>query len=501
MARIALPPLYGIHNYAKAVKLNATCLWRSIIASSLEKTLLPYCCWIKELDLTSLDDKLYHLSADDDTLLFSPLLEKLEIQVADGLDRNAIVHKVAVMILDRTRAATDQGAKRAGLAGLGGPSRPTRKPYDDDRVSGISLLTSLTVLDGSVLTSDVARAIQKHCPAFKELEYFIHSRNNPDVELAAFLSLLGPNTLESFTAYSARDTGPETFKALRGHSNTLKRLSFGDLRHSTFESLHELGVCHALEDLTIDCQLSDQESLWEATSKQIFKDSKQWLQSSCALRNLRAWNFPISAVDFADILSTPNFSLTTLNLRGFLIGDPFRFYASLALQSKLRRLVVIIWNPLDADEVRSQVLADGICKLSDLRELQLNEAFTLQQLENICASAPLLETVVLAEHHMDDGCLAPLAKLSNLKFLAFEGISRISAQALMKFIAVLQADPFGSHEKLKIRLQIQNPDMMPSDDQTMVANALVDAFGGQFDVTFANGIDSDDETTGLMVAD
>lgn len=236
---------------------------------------------------------------------------------------------------------------------------------------------------------------------------------------------------------------------------------------------------------------------------------KQWLQSCSALRNLRAWSLPISAAEYADILSTPSICLTTLDIRTFLIGDPFELYASLTLQSKLRRLTVILWEPLDADEtpldadeVRSQALADAICKLSDLRELESNEAFTLQQFENICASAPLLETIVLASGHMHNGYLAPLEKLSNLKFFAFKGTSRISAQAFMKFIAVLQADPFGSHENLEISLQSQYPDMMSADEHIMVADALEDAFGGLFGVILPSGIDSDDEmTTGFMIAD
>jgi hypothetical protein len=179
MASLALPLLYSIHDKSPVIEIrrvfgleSAVCLWRSIIASSLGETFFPYCCWIKTLTLGNLESFLVLLNneARHQIRFFSSPLEKLQIRDNEHiLDLSAICVEVADMIIDRIWTVADQGDSRVGLTGLQG--RPTPLPAGklQNWVSRLPFLTSLNVKDGSVLTSDVARAIREHCPAFNEV--------------------------------------------------------------------------------------------------------------------------------------------------------------------------------------------------------------------------------------------------------------------------------------------------------------------------------------------
>jgi hypothetical protein len=151
---------------------TSICLWRSIIASSLGKTLFPYCCWIKALKLGNLHSQLEDLARDNPGLkaqFFSPPLEELQIRRGRGraLNLEAIIVEVASMVTQCIRTAADQEDKRVGLTTLEGYYLPTANL--PTWVSSLSNLTSLAVRDGSVLNSDVARAIRANCPAFREV--------------------------------------------------------------------------------------------------------------------------------------------------------------------------------------------------------------------------------------------------------------------------------------------------------------------------------------------
>ncbi len=178
MARVALPELYAIHHQSPALDAHildvesSVCLWRSIIVSSLGKTLFPYCCWIKALRLGNLLSHLEDLARGKPRLkaqFFSPPLEKLQIRRGRGkaLYLDAIIVEVANMVTECIRTSADHEARRAGITTLEGLYLPTANL--PTWVSSLSSLTSLSVRDGSVLTREVASAIRANCPAFREL--------------------------------------------------------------------------------------------------------------------------------------------------------------------------------------------------------------------------------------------------------------------------------------------------------------------------------------------
>src|SRR4051812_7391761 len=156
IARLALPELYAIHDQSPAINAHivdietSICLWRSIITSSLGKTLFPYCCWIKALKLGNLYSQLEDLARDNPGLkasFFSPPLEKLKICRGRGraLNLEAIIIEVANMVTECIRTSAAQESKRIALTTLEGNYLPSANL--PEWVLSLSSLTSLSLRD------------------------------------------------------------------------------------------------------------------------------------------------------------------------------------------------------------------------------------------------------------------------------------------------------------------------------------------------------------------
>ncbi|EAQ91118.1 hypothetical protein CHGG_03053 [Chaetomium globosum CBS 148.51] len=432
IARLALPELYAIHDQSPAINAHildietSICLWRSIIASSLGRTLFPYCCWIKALKLGNLHSQLEDLARDNPGLkasFFSPPLEKLQIRRGRGraLDLEAIIIEVANLVTECIRTSAAQESKRVALTALEGNYLPTANL--PKWVSSLSSLTSLSVRDGSVLNSDVARAIRANCPAFRDLECFFCSGTDLDEDLAGFFRNLEPNTLVSFTILSMNEIGRQTFKALGEHSSSLKSLSLFSLERAAFQALNELQHCLSLESLRLEGAPSARRYLWEIECKPAFQEVVQWLQQCTALRELEFTVVPTSTTILAEVLKSPVIRLTSLSLLTFDLDK--EFCLSLLKQQDLRHLAVKIRDEdlLESDDERHTMLANAVACCHELRELDTNELFSLEEIEHICESLPQLEEIVLNGDLIDNEFLTPLSRLSKLKSLNIFGPS------------------------------------------------------------------------------
>ncbi|GAB1320381.1 hypothetical protein MFIFM68171_10591 [Madurella fahalii] len=493
MATVALPLLYSIHDQSPAINAHildietSVCLWRSIIASSLGETLYPYCCWIKALKLGNLHSHLEDLARDNAGLkaqFFSPPLQKLQIRRRGrALNLDAIVIEVANLVTERIRSDADKQDKRVGLTSLEGFYLPTANL--PNWVSSLSRLTSLVVRDGSVLTSDVARAIRANCPAFREVECYYCKGTDADEELAGFFKCLEPNTLESFTVLSVNEIGAETFKALREHSRSLKTLGLFSLERPGLQSLNELGDCLALESLTLEAASSAQLYPWATECKGVFGEVIQWLQKCSSLRALEFMHVPSSTTILAHVLKEPSIRLTTLSLEAVDVDN--EFYSSLTRQSQLRHLLVKILDDdlLEDSDQRHLLFADAVCYCHQLRDLDTNELFTVEDLDNISTAVPTLEEIVLNGDSIDDEFLIPLSRLSRLNSLNIFNPSNISAGALLRFLDEIGQDPAGRHEGLQVYIANQNAEFRFSDEEeAMVASTLSACFKGRFEINY-----------------
>lgn len=207
MASLALPQLYLIHDVSPAFNAHifgigeSMCLWRSIIASSLGRTLFPYCCWVDSFKLGNLHSHLEDLSRNNPIFrakFFKPPLDRFEIRTGKrtrgaALNLDAIAIEVANTIINFIRATAEQDDKRVTLRSLEAFHFPTANIAN--WVSGLSSLMSLNVRDGSVLTSQVAQAIRESCPAMRYIHCYSCQGADVDKSMAEFLEGLAPNTL------------------------------------------------------------------------------------------------------------------------------------------------------------------------------------------------------------------------------------------------------------------------------------------------------------------
>lgn len=189
MALIALPLTYGkvrgpgctdddtIWIFGTESNL---CFWRSIIMSSLGKTLYPYCLWIKTLDILDLQSLLLELLKVPDLRqkFYSPPLDYLEVldksNATDSVDKpgsKALLFEVTNEVTKYIKSVADQGHGSAKLFCLQDPhlGYSTSSVYFPVWASRLASLTTLHVVDGSCVGDHIALSLAENRPAFKHL--------------------------------------------------------------------------------------------------------------------------------------------------------------------------------------------------------------------------------------------------------------------------------------------------------------------------------------------
>ncbi|KAL2164341.1 hypothetical protein VTH06DRAFT_3557 [Thermothelomyces fergusii] len=489
VAGLALPELYAVHDRSPAIDAHVDveqfiCLWRSLILSSLGKTLFPYCCWIKALRLGTFGSQLEDLAQDIPGLrtLFRPPLEHLQIpHCLDGaLDIRAIVLEVARMITDYIRTSAEQQGTLAGLEAIEGFQHPVANLRN--LVLGLSSLTTLFIQDGYVLTSDVAHAIRVNCPAFRELECLYCYGPKVDQVLGGFLRNLEPNTLVSFKILSKSEVARETFRALCVHSRSLRNLELLSLGLPAFQSLDELRHCVSLESLELGPSPEAVIYPWHIECRDAFEGVVRWLQNCTPLSHLGFTMVPAVTTLLARVLKSPTFHLESLRIETQIEFDK-AFCRSLAHQQQLQHLTLRIWDEdlLYADDDRCIEVAAAVARCRNLRELDTNELFDLQNLDRICSSLPLLETMAVTGTFIDEEFLRRISRLSKLKRLFLYGPSCISFDVLLGFLEKLAADPEGHHEGLQLHIPDQLDAHMTEQQEAQLVAIIEERFRGRLE--------------------
>jgi hypothetical protein len=275
-----------------------------------------------------------------------------------------------------------------------------------------------------------------------------------------------------------------TFKALCEHSRSLKSLGLFSLERPALESLHELQHCLSLETLKLEVAWSAQRYDWEANSKQCFQEVIQWLTKCAGIKDLDFREIPASTKILAEVLKSPNIRLLNLSLK--TLDFDKEFCASLPKQTELRDLTIRLDEELlEPSEERRTTLADAIACCHELRELDTNELFTFEDIQQMCFSLPLLERIAMYGDLIDDVFLAPIAKLSKLKSLNIYGPSIISPDALLDFLDRIGADPDGEHEGLQVYIANQNYDFKFTDqEEVRLGTEFYNRFKGRFDINY-----------------
>ncbi|KAK1751603.1 hypothetical protein QBC47DRAFT_390520 [Echria macrotheca] len=489
LASLALPLLYSIHHNSPAglsvigfVK-GSMILWRSIIASASGATFLPYCTFIKALNLSNLlnilDDvprypQQYKKYFQD--VFFAPPLQDLKIRRGRAVDfSDATIVAAADRIIDKLRTAAHDEDKDIGITSLEGPYLPTANLIN--WVSVLSRLKSLAVRDGSVLNRDVGLAIRENCPGFNEITCYFCDGTDVDMEMAGCIGSLNPNTLESFTITSKNELGQETFQALGQHAVSLTRLSVRDIGHPGLNSLHLIGPCPQLQALTLESDRVIRRSRWAS-----YEETISWLEQSVNLVDVRL-NIADGPQFLAAVLEQSKISLLSLNIE--VTGDADALYLELSRQTKIQTLTIRSSRDEDDEDMVGtetiQLLVVALSKMEQLRQLILSEPLTAEGFA--CAKCDTLERVSLNAYGMDEAYLQLLCTLPRLKFLHIMSSTAFTYWQLLAFVQTLRDDAQGDHGGFHLALdgQLWEYRFSPVDEAT-IRDTIREAFGGGFEV-------------------
>lgn len=473
------------------------CLWRSIVMSSVGKTVYPYCLWIKALNLGNLYSLLEDLARDRvrvgrivlnykqirDWFFSYPLGAFLHANKSKKpvLDIEKIVLDVGNKVTSFIKQAAEDEDKTVMLSSLEGYHLPS--PYLSSLVSRLSLLSSLRVRDGSVLTAEVSQAIRNNCPFFKEVVCHYCVGTDVDEELAGFIRGLPPNSLESFTIMSTNAVHSQTFQALSGHSVSLRSLVIS-LDQPGLAALHLLSECKNLESVTIEASRLAQILDWERELKQEFQEVVSWLSGCLSLTNLELLLVPSATSILDPIFKVPQIRLTSLDVK--LLDANDEFFTSLGQQTDLESLVVqTVEGLLDIGTERHQQFTNSICNCTKLRKLDLmSELLTMEDIVRIAQSLPQLEDFSF-DGEIGNDSLLPIAGMHRLKTLNVNAVSHFTFEGILRFIDDLQLDPGASHDGLRIYIMRQfGEHKISNEEERILADEVARSFEGRFEITY-----------------
>lgn len=435
------------------------------------KTLLPYCQFLRVLDLRDLhellDDTIFRGSIANDFFAgdlaylieqeetatpkkgpttWPPrgnakrtLLTRIILDVADSISKNAI--KLEVLT---EPVSPDLQLLSAGLI-VWSPR--------------LRYLQFLQLAGGEALRDESLQdLLVKSCPLLSKLEIY-HWRNDDqsDALLARFFHLLAPNTLTSFQNESACGIGPLTCAALSTHAQSLQslHLAIGD---KDVSGLALLKPCTNLVSLALT-DLSPPHDLAQA-GDHVLTDMIEWFSNCSKLRDLTLTQFPSAPRLLTPALESNTFKLDSLEISGsqrqgylYSMTNSSNFHIALANQVSLRSLLLAADS--DGSAMRdSNTLCDSLTQLSNLRKLNLSGASDLfqdQHIVSLCDTLSELEELTIDANLVTDSTLHHLHKLSHLVSVTFTGFSTFSFQELSSFCDRLGPGNTG------LQLDAQNP--------------------------------------------
>lgn len=394
------------------------------------------------------------------------------------MDIERIIIEVANHVTDFIKKAATEEDKTVGLTSLEGYHLPTaRLPR---WVSSLSLLTSLTVRDGSVLNSTVAEAIREHCPHFKELVCHYCAGPDVDEELAGFLNGLAPGTLESFTIMSHNGAGAMTYEALSGHSSALRVLSLS-VEDPAAVDLPLLSHCTNLVELTLDVS-NTLERGWERTHTQEVRDIAAWLQQCTSLKKLSVIHLPAAPSVLSAMLKVPSIRLTDLDIKIHTTPETSGIddlSSALATQTDLTTFIL----RCNDGWFGGPGFVQAICQCTKLRKLDL--ITQMLRMDDFYKTVSIMKDLeefgfdIDSEDPIGDECLFALATMQQLKLLNINATTGFTFHGLLMFFKNLGADPLGSHQGFSISVMRQTGTEKFSKAQERKLNEALAKHGGE----------------------
>ncbi|OBT78399.1 hypothetical protein VF21_02195 [Pseudogymnoascus sp. 05NY08] len=477
--------------------------WRSIILSSLGRTVYPYCLYIQSLDLRNLvdllEDNIFQGNFQDmffSSLPFGETQINTRILRSKGKQRTPInirlfINSVGDSISRSVGDAANVPGTTAALNAidLSGNIDPVEFPT---WIGRLSRLESMALWDGTVLNRHAGEIIQKHCRNFQSLSIYTCHGEKVDLNLAGFLDALPKNTLKSLRVFSYNDIAGETFQALNQHRESLVDLALGNLKAPAIRSLSVLKGLKAL--LNLDLDDAEGRINLESTANDSFLELIGWVTGCVQLKTIRLNRFVDGPAIMRALCLNDKIRLNSITLRGYTFAYNQELHRSLASQTELESLELRAETEEDDDDnIREDIdtLVSSLSSLKKLRYLNIldtSNSFQSLQVELLAVSLPKLEDLSVSGHTMGDEVWGAISQLHQLRSLSFHSMTTFTFDGIMKYLSNLRQSNYGIH------LYIMNAtaeSRLSPHEQTIIKQTIEKMVNGRFSFVQYREVESD----------
>ncbi|OBT87823.1 hypothetical protein VE02_02132 [Pseudogymnoascus sp. 03VT05] len=477
--------------------------WRSIILSSLGRTVYPYCLYIQSLDLRNLvdllEDNIFQGNFQD---MFFSSLPFGETQSNTRILRSKVKQRMPINIRlfinsvgDSISRSVGDSANMPGTVAalnaidLSGNIDPVEFPT---WIGRLSRLESMALWDGTVLNRNAGEVIQKHCQNFQSLSIYTCHGDKVDFNLAGFLDALPKNTLKSLRVFSYNDIAGETFQALNQHRESLADLTLGNLKGPAIRSLSVLKGLTAL--LNLDLDDAERRINLESTANDSFLELIGWVTRCVQLKTIRLNRFVDGPAIMRALCLNDKIRLNSITLRGYTFAYNQELHRSLANQTELESLELRAETEEDDDDnIREDIdtLVSSLCSLKELRYLNIldtSNSFQSLQVELLAVSLPKLEDLSISGHTMGDEVWGAISQLYQLRSLSFHSMTTFTFDGIMKYLSNLRQSNYGIH------LYIMNAtaeSRLSPHEQAIIKQTIENKVNGRFSFVQYREVESD----------
>lgn len=455
-------------------------MWRSIVLSSLNKTLYPYCRYMRVLDLRDLEYLLEdpkfrgHIA----NKFFEGELQqfKFEEKVTKTYKRLDIP-RVVIAMGDAVSRETPLLEQISGKVSGDALSK---------WVDRLPKLRRLELWEGSSIGEEsVQDAIIAHCPHLEEISMFSWMSVKCDQQLSRLINKMRPHSLKSFQVISMSNVGPQTLIALNGHSESLKTMQLY-LKGEETPSLRHLKGCIALQTLFLED--ADGEVDLERYHHEAFLEIQDWLRGCKNLRHLDMLCFLSGAQILAPLLHAKDLQLESLIFTGYSAGQSLDhgLHDALAHQDSLRILDLKGYgDDMGRDDIEG--LIGSLVQLKQLRVLRMHDIsayFSDDHISFLAQNLPNLEDFSVGGIGVTDKVLHSLAGLQKLQRTNLMALSSFTVDGLLEFV-----DKLGpGNQGLSLDVMMADPDTaLSEEEQALVRSALAAKVEGTFQYMLVRG--------------
>ena len=435
-------------------------MWRSIVLSSIGKTVFPYCRFVRHLDLDDLQQFLINATFHEScsTPLFANDMSVFcikEDQVSpdnvstESIDTQAVFHAIVDVLVPSSPLVEV-------VSGIQSPDDFPRWGHWWPRLQRL-------IINWNNPLNGIGGVLKTHCPKFKAVQCaneYCRGEDITDKEVALFLHEL-PRQLAAFEG-PGPTMGLKSVRALALHSSTLTELTLQSLPYHVLTKLGPLRTLTALTSLRLGGRAG---RLYQPDALVPITD---WLMLCTQMKELCLDNVNDAYDVLTPVLFRAPFQLRRLEVDHFRdpslsLDEEDGFYASLHRQ----RTIEHFFTRMEAHHASR--LPPVLASFHHLRYLRIGGSLhywdwqcyktvfdpPLEHLEELYLEfSSELEAYDQESSGLDDKVLLLLAAHPRLRCLQLVYWARFSLQGVLDLLIILGDDIVGIHFSIELASQL-----------------------------------------------